>query len=690
MPASNQHDAEVFPGAVSFGREICGDLGAAEQREWLVTNGIGGFASGTVAGVFTRRYHGLLFAALKPPLGRTLLVSGVQEIVECGGRQYGLGTNRWMGGAVSPQGFRLIESFRLDGTTPVWTYACADALIEKRIWMEHGANTTYVSYRLRRSCMPLRLTLKALVNYRDYHATTHAGDWRMDVRSAPAATGLEIRAFDGATPFFLLSEDFAAATAHDWYRNFHLAVAHYRGLDDTEDHLHAGTFTATLAPGQEVALVASTDATARADAGAAFKRHLARERSLLDRWSASNPVCASTAPAWVRQFVLAADQFIVTRPLSDDPDALSVIAGYPWFGDWGRDTMIALPGLAISTGRPEIARGILRTFARFVDRGMLPNVFPDAGSAPEYNTADAALWFFEAVRHYHAATLDDEFLREVFPVLAEMIDWHIRGTRYSIHVNADGLLYAGEPGVQLTWMDAKIGDWVVTPRIGKPIEINALWYNALMTMRSFARRLKKPTATYEASAKRVRASFQRFWNEQAGYCYDVIDGPAGLDASLRPNQVFAVSLPESPLAPEQQRAIVDACARELLTSHGLRSLSPNHPDYRGHYGGTPLERDSAYHQGTVWGWLLGPFALVHLRVYEDPATAASFLAPMADHIKVHGMGSASEIFDGDPPHTPRGCIAQAWTVAEILRAWLASAAVKTQTETANLRASATD
>lgn len=667
-------ESAALPATISFGREICGDLAAAEHREWLVTNGIGGFASGTIAGVLTRRYHGLLFAALRPPLGRTLLVSGIQETVEYEGRQYALGTHRWVGGAVVPEGYRLIESFRLEGTTPVWTFACADALVEKRVWMEHGANTTYVSYRLLRSGVPARLTLKALVNYRDYHATTHAGDWRMDVRRVQQ--GLEIRAFDGAAPFFLLSTSAAAAPAQDWYRNFDLALARYRGLDDTEDHLHAGTFTAMLVPGQEVTLVVGTDAAASTDGTAAFKRHVARERSLLDRWSASHPVCASTAPPWVRQFVLAADQFIVGRPLTGDPAALSVIAGYPWFGDWGRDTMIALPGLALSTGRPEIARGILRTFARFVDRGMLPNVFPDDGSAPEYNTADAALWFFEAVRQYQGATQDDEFLSGVFPVLAEMIEWHIRGTRYSIRVNADGLLYAGEPGVQLTWMDAKVGDWVVTPRIGLPIEINALWYNALMAMRSFARRLKKPTASYETSAKRVRASFQRFWNDQAGYCYDVLDGPGGTDASLRPNQIFAVALPESPLTPEQQRAVVDSCARQLLTSHGLRSLAPHHPDYHGLYGGRPLERDAAYHQGTVWGWLLGPFVLAHLRVYKDPGFAASFLAPMADHIKVHGMGSASEIFDGDPPHAPRGCIAQAWTVAEILRAWTATAAPK--------------
>jgi predicted glycogen debranching enzyme len=368
--------------------------------------------------------------------------------------------------------------------------------------------------------------------------------------------------------------------------------------------------------------------------------------------------------------VLAADQFIVRRPLNDDPEALSVIAGYPWFGDWGRDTMIALPGLTLSTGRPEITRRILRTFARFVDRGMLPNVFPDAGEEPEYNTVDAALWYFEAVRQYYESTEDREFLREIYPVLEEMIEWHQRGTRYGIKADPqDGLLAAGEAGVQLTWMDAKVGDWVVTPRIGKPVEINALWYNALVSMTRFAAILKKPSNVYSSAAWDVERSFGRFWNEEAGCCFDVIDGPDGNDASMRPNQILAVSLPASALSSLRQRAVVDACARELVTSHGLRSLAPGDPAYVPHYGGGPRERDGAYHQGTVWGWLLGHFALAHLRVYNDPARAASYLEPMAHHLNVHGLGSASEIFDAEAPFTPRGCTAQAWTVAEILRAW---------------------
>src|SRR5271157_3340600 len=654
--------------AVEFGRDICGDLEAAERREWLVTNGIGGFASGTVAGLLTRRYHGVLVAALKPPLGRTLLVSKLDELTEYDGETYPLTTNRWAGGTLDPQGNRCIERFRLEGTTPVWTFACADALLEKRVWMQQGANTTYIGYKLVRASRPLELTVKALVNYRDYHSSTHAGDWRMKIQ--PVERGLRTEAFDGARPFWLLSSEASVEAAHEWYRNFDLAVERYRGLDDREDHLHAGTFRARLEPGESVTIVATTEAAPALYARSAWEAQSARARNLIDQWSKPNKELSSGAPAWIGQLVLAADQFIVGRPLPDDPEAHSVIAGYHWFGDWGRDTMIALPGLTLSTGRPELARSVLRTFSRFVDCGMLPNRFPDAGEAPEYNTVDATLWYFEAIRQYIAQTRDEELLRELFPILANIVDWHRRGTRYNIHVDAaDGLLYAGEPGVQLTWMDARVGDWVVTPRIGKPVEVNALWYDALLTMAQFARTLAKPSDGFESMARQTGVGFQRFWNQDQGFCYDVIDGPNGNEASLRPNQLFAVSLPESPLTADQQRAVVDTCARHVLTSYGLRSLAPSDPAFQSHYGGDPRQRDAAYHQGTAWGWLLGPFALAYLRVSNDAAAAASFLEPMAQHLKVHGLGSGSEIFDGGAPFTPCGCIAQAWTVAEVLRAW---------------------
>ncbi len=654
---------------VSFGREICGVLEVAEQREWLVTNGIGGYASGTVSGNLTRRYHGLLVAALNPPVQRMQLVTNTDETAKYDGAEYALATNRWDSGAVEPKGYLNIENFRLDGTTPVWQFAMADALLEKRMWMQHGENTTYVKYTLLRSSASVDLAIKTLVNYRDFHSSTHAGDWRMQLEAAK--NGMRITAFDGATPFYLLSTEATCEPRDEWYRNCFLLQEQSRGLDDSEDHLLAAVFHATLQQNQSVTLVFSTNADASLNSAAALAQTSARQSELLDQWSSQDAQTAA-APGWIRQLVLAADQFIVKRALPEAPEGRSIIAGYHWFADWGRDTMIALPGLTLSTGRADIARQILLAFARYVDGGMLPNNFPDAGGHPEYNTVDAGLWFFEAVRQYFAATQDTATLAKLFPVMAQMISAHIAGTRYKIHVDQDRLLYAGEPGVQLTWMDAKVGDWVVTPRIGKPVEINALWFNALETMANLAPALKKSAEFYRELAAQVKESFAKFWNASAGYCYDVIDAPGiGNDASLRPNQIFAVSLPQGPLAPEQQKSVVDICARKLVTSHGLRSLAQDDPAYQGHYGGGVRQRDGAYHQGTVWGWLLGPFVLAHLRVYGDRVTAASFLEPLGKQINSYGLGTLGEISDGDAPFTPRGCIAQAWTVGEVLRAWRA-------------------
>ena len=673
--AGPQIDQRV-PAAVDFGRETCGDLPSAERREWLVTNGLGGFACGTVAGNLTRRYHGLLIASLQPPLGRTLLIAKVDEIAEYDGGKFALATNRWSGGGVDPQGFRLIERFRLEGTTPVWTYALADALLQKSVWMQDGANTTYVNYKLTRASRPMQLSLKALVNYRDYHATaratTSAGERPMRVE--PVERGLRVTAGDGARPYYLRSSRAHVDAAHEWYRNYDLAAERERGLDDGEDHLHAGTFWTMLAEGESVSIVLSTEAAPNLDAGAAYRVHLAREQKLLGDCAAANPALAAEAPDWVRQLALAANQFIIRRPAKGVAEGMSVIAGYPWFGEWTRDTMIALPGLALSTGQYSVARNILRAFAHFADQGMLPNYFPDTGRAPEYNSVDATLWYFQAIRSYVASTQDLELLRELYPLLTEIIDWHVRGTRHNIKVDAqDGLLAAGAPGVQLTWMDAKVGERVITPRAGKPVEVNALWYGALLAMKQFSRDLGLSPAAYEFMAKRARAGFQRFWNPAASYCYDVLDGPDGNEAALRPNQIFVVSLPESPLSTEQQSAILDVCARRLLTSFGLRSLAQDQPGYVGCYAGGPAERDAAYHQGTAWGWLLGPFALAHLRIHRDPLCAASLLEPMGQLIHSAGLGTAGEIFDGDAPFNPRGCFAQAWTVAEILRAWTAIA-----------------
>jgi predicted glycogen debranching enzyme len=660
--------------AIAWGREVCGRLNIAESREWLCTNGIGGFASGTVAGVLTRRYHGLLVAALTPPLGRTVLVTKLDETVEYGAQRRALFANRWGGDNVDPHGYVEIESFRLDGTTPVWVFACGDALLEKRVWMEQGANTTYVQYRMLRGLGTLGLEVKALANYRDYHATTHAGAWQMRVEKVTG--GVKVTAYDGARPYALLAAGMEAQTAHGWHYGFSLAAEAARGLDADDDNLHVATFRGTLGAGRALTFVLSAEASVVQegrlgvpDGAAAWQRRERHENDLIARWASSLPV-SKDAPDWIRHCVLAADQFIAARPTAGEPEGATVIAGYHWFGDWGRDTMISLPGLALSTGRSEIARRILTTFARFVDQGMLPNRFPDQGEAPEYNTVDATLWYVDAIRAYVAATDDDDTLRDLFPVLEEIVRWHRQGTRYGIKEDAsDSLLRAGETGVQLTWMDAKIGDWVVTPRIGKPVEINALWYNAIRSMAWFAKRLGRPPAAWDALGEKIQKGFDRFWHPRLQYCYDVVDGPTALDDSLRPNQIFAVSLPESPLSPERQRRVVDVCAQHLLTSYGLRSLAPGDPKYCPHYRGDVRSRDGAYHQGTVWAWLLGPFARAHYKVYGDRAAALAILAPLADHLVDYGVGSIAEVFDAEPPFLPGGCVAQAWSVSETLRAW---------------------
>lgn len=649
---------------IELGRAVCGDFEQACHREWLVTNGLGGFASGTVALANTRRYHGLLVASLKPPVARTLMVAGIDVIARYRDRPYALATNEFGGGTVHPRGHVHLQAFALEGRTPTWRFALADAVLEQRIFMAQGANTTYVEFRLARGAQPVSLELRPLCAHRDYHSQQR-GPRKFHVDPLPS--GVRI-ALPGPGPACrILAERGEFHAGPDWHWNFRHRAESARGLDDAEDLFVPGHFTLTLAPGESAAIVLTGAEGAVLTAARAFELEKDRERDLVGS-------LAADTPDWVRQLTLAADQFLVTRRGDDGTTGTTVIAGYPWFTDWGRDTMIALPGLALATGRFEMAADILRTFARHVDQGLLPNRFPDGGEAAEYNTVDATLWYFIAIDDYTRASRDRGLARELYPVLADIVDWHARGTRHGIRMDdRDGLLAAGESGVQLTWMDAKVGDWVVTPRIGKPVEINALWINALAILERLAREQEDmPRARMLKSLiARARASFAgRFWSAKDGYLYDVIDTPEGVDdASLRPNQVFAVSLPENLLSTEQARAVVDACAAHLLTSQGLRSLAPCDPRYTGHYGGGPLERDGAYHQGTVWSWLLGPFALAHYRAHGDARAARSFLEPVALHLAEGCLGSVSEIFSGNPPHEPEGCFAQAWGVAETLRAW---------------------
>lgn len=640
---------------IAFDRSVCNRLESAESKEWLVTNGIGGYASGAVANVLTRRYHGLLIAATQPPAGRTLVATKLDETAVYKGIEYPLYTNRWAGNIIDPHGYIHIEEFRLEGTMPVWTFAIADALIEKRIWMQPGANTTYIQYHVLHSTGPVELDIKALVNFRDHHSSTD----NPTIQIKRVRDGVTFTPDDDEGECLILAPNTRFLPANEWYQNYELKVEQYRGLPFLERNLFVGAFHSTLQKDETLCFVISTEHSPERDGKKALEERRRYESELV-----------KLAPELPPRLSLAADQFIVNRSSSTNPNGKSVIAGYPWFGDWGRDTMISLPGLTLAVGRPEVARDVISTYSRYVRKGMLPNRFPDSGEEPEFNTVDATLWYFEAIRAYLEQTNDLSLLSSIYPVLSDIIDWHLKGTRFNIRVDStDGLLFSGEEGVQLTWMDAKVGDWVVTPRIGKPVEINALWYNALMSMVEFSDLLHEKTEEYTKQAVKVKKHFSRYWNADTGCLYDVIDGPGGVDASLRPNQLFAVSLRHSPLNYDQQKAVVDICASYLFTPHGLRSLAPGNPGYAGVYGGGVRQRDSVYHQGTVCAWLMGPFLSAHLRVYQDPITAGKLLHPLLMQMTDHGLGSISEIFDGDAPFAPRGCIAQAWSVGEIVRVY---------------------
>jgi predicted glycogen debranching enzyme len=648
-----------------LGRHACNDWDNASRLEWLVANGLGGFACGTVAGANTRRYHGFLLASLRPPVERVLFVAKVDLGVHYLGLETDLSANEFVGGTVGGRGFSHLESFALRDGIPTWRYAVADALLEQQIFMAPGSNTSYLRLELKRATAPLRVTLKPFIANRDYHAHNR-GAQPMDLQAD--ATGCRIRA-GAAGHGCRLSIDrggFGAAPA--WYWNFWHRIEAERGLDAVEDLMLPGVFTVDLEPRLPVFLTATAE-TAPPAPGDTIRNALAAASR---RLRAALP---PAAPPWIRMLAAASDQFIVQRMLESGVLAPSIIAGYPWFTDWGRDTMISLPGLTTTLGRHDLAAGILRTFAGFVDGGMLPNCFPDGGEPPGYNTADATLWMFHALDDHLQARPDLAFAREMFPVLMNIVNAHVAGTRYGIRVDADdGLLCAGQTGTQLTWMDAKHGDEAFTPRVGKPVEINALWLNALDVAARIAGQIEDAAAGAHCKELLARAStgFARFWNAADRCLYDVIDvdGGAAHDARVRPNQLLALSLPYCVLDRAQMRAIVDRCGRELSMSYGLRSLSPRDPGYQGRYEGGPRQRDAAYHMGTAWGWLLGPYARAHYRAYGDVRSAQVLLEPVAQHLYGDCLGSCSEIFDGDAPHTARGCFAQAWSVAEILRSWI--------------------
>jgi predicted glycogen debranching enzyme len=654
-------------------------------REWLVTNGLGGYASGTLGGVASRRYHSLLIAALPAPLGRRVMLNHLSEWLRLAdGTTILVGGQERVAGGLQLHGADHLTEFRLELGLPVWRYETSGIVWEKRVHLPYMQNTVFIQYRLVEGPGPVRLKLRPSVHFRPHESS-------VSEVNGPCRIHCEERRFELLPPsplpplrLFLHGERPAFTIDGDELRDVLYRVEESRGYDARGDLWSPGYFRVDLAEGQDAALVASTEAW-ETILSLSPEQAMAAEIQRREKLIAAAHETVRSGP--ISALVLAADQFIITpagrveeaaRARAAGDEVRTVIAGYHWFTDWGRDTMISLEGLTLTTGRHAEAGYILRTFAHYVRDGLIPNLFPEGEKEGLYHTADASLWFFHALDRYLAATGDRGTLQLVLPKLLEITEHHLRGTRFGIGVDPqDGLLRQGEAGYQLTWMDAKVEDWVVTPRRGKAVEINALWYNALKLLEGWMRTEQGEDAArpFAQHAERARESFnRRFWFVDGGYLYDVIDGEGGLDAACRPNQVLAISLAHPILEPSRWKAVLDVVEDRLLTPVGLRSLAPGHPDYKSKYYGDLRSRDAAYHQGTVWAWLIGPFIDAWLKVHpRDVAAARKFLEGFTDHLSEACIGSISEIFDGQEPYIPRGCVAQAWSVAEVLRCWAKTA-----------------
>ena len=652
------------------------------EREWLVTNGLGGYSSGTVSGVITRRYHGLLIASLPAPIGRAVMLNQLSEEIRLpNGRTVLLGGEERVGPLLTLHGAPHLIGFRLELGLPIWTYDVSGAVIEKRVLMPSGYNTVHISYRLLEGEEPHRIKLRPAMHFRVHEAPVST-PLEQPYKLVVVDDALEVHApNEHMPPLHMLLYGNRKAFTVEGRRQTELLyrIEASRGYEAAGDLWSPGFFRATLDRDVPVVLVASVEPW---DNIFPLSSDAAREIDEVRRNRLLSLVPGTREDSVTTELVLAADQFIIkpagraaeaARAQAAGDEARTVIAGYHWFTDWGRDTMISLEGLTLSTGRYREAAAILRTFAHHVRDGLIPNMFPDGATQGLYHTADATLWFFHALDRYIACTQDMATLETLAPTMESIVRHHLQGTRFGIHVDPDdGLLAEGAEGYQLTWMDAKCGDWVVTPRVGKPVEINALWYNALCVLEQWLTYLGRAEAAADmhGHAQRAKRSFNaRFWYEKGGHLYDVVDGPGGDDPACRPNQVFAISLPNPVLNEEHWQPVLDVVERKLLTPYGLRSLSPDHPDYHPTYTGDLRTRDGAYHQGTVWAWLIGPFVDAWRRVHPDRAAdAEKFLEGLIEHLDDYGVGSIAEIFDAEPPYTPRGCIAQAWSVAEVLRA----------------------
>jgi predicted glycogen debranching enzyme len=661
------------------------DARTLSTHEWLVTNGLGGYASSTVGGVMTRKYHGYLIAALPSPFGRVVMLQNVHATLRlAGGTEVVLSAEERSSDRIAVPAERHLRDFRLELGLPVWEYEVGDIRFSKRVLMPFGQNSVHLSYRPEGPGVAgASLRLRPFVHFRAHEAPVTSPQPRPDIVSA-GGEDLEIWPAGELPPLHIHCRDSGSHFTADELRVAEVVyrVERDRGYEWQGEVWSPGFFTIPLRAEREVALVASTEPWQVADSlapGEAVEAERVRRRTLLRLagGAARDPVAA--------RLTLAADQFVITpagraddaaRARAVGDETRTVIAGYHWFTDWGRDTMISLEGLTLCTERHREAGYILRTFAHYVRDGLIPNMFPDGSSEGLYHTADASLWFFHAVHRYLRRGSDPVTLDTILPRLREIVERHVRGTHFGIGIDpGDGLLVQGAESYQLTWMDAKVDGWVVTPRRGKAVEINALWYNALSLLAGWLRERGDSSEADRLGrlAAQVRASFnRRFWYEEGGYLYDVIDTPEGrIDAACRPNQLFAVSLDHPVLDEARWPAVLETVRTKLLTPVGLRSLAPAHPDYKPRYFGDLRARDAAYHQGTVWGWLIGPFVDAWLRVHpDDLAGARACLSGLVAHLDEFGVGSVAEIFDAEPPYTPRGCIAQAWSVAELLRAWL--------------------
>jgi predicted glycogen debranching enzyme len=646
----------------------------ATQHEWLETNGLGGWAGSSIIGANTRRYHGLLVAATVPPAERMVLLSKLDETIVTGDNRIELGVNLYPGQTVSPEGHQYLQGFTRE-LFPQWDYEAGDIRLKKTIAMVHGENTVLLFYDVMEAAGPFTVELLPLMAARSYHSLSHEGPqmhWHVDFEN-----GIFHNRPDGKTNVFISVPGSSYEHTPRWFNNFQYSIEQFRGLDHSEDLFNHGVFSVKLKKGDSLGIIISTEDPVGKDPYELLSKETLRRKLLISN---------QPDDEIVQQLTLAADQFIVRRNIkvSASPEASSfggsleeagatIIAGYHWFTDWGRDTMISLPGLCLSTGRFDDAKKILSVFAKSVSQGMLPNRFPDNGEETEYNNVDATLWFFIAVEKYLQSTGDKDFVvKEILPVLKEIIDWHYKGTRYNIHVTDDGLLYAGTEGQQLTWMDAKIGERVLTPRIGKPVEIQALWYNALMIFAGLLELNDQPddAGMVNMSAEKAKKSFgRRFWYVEGNYLYDNINEKDEPVTEFRPNQLFAISLPYALIEGDKARVVLHLVTEHLYTPVGLKTLPKNDPHYAPVYEGDQYHRDSAYHEGTVWSWLLGPYVDTIMKVEGTAGKeqAKKIINDFAYHLNEACIGSVSEIFDAELPHHPRGCVAQAWSVGEILR-----------------------